>query len=256
MIIKDLLTASKTFFLDIVFPLKCAVCEKETEGMRKNKLICTNCLKKIRPSVSFYCPLCEAKTISGNLCLVCSNQNKKFKNKFYLDKLLSPFSYDNYAINRIIKAFKYQYIKGLSQPLGRLMVNYLKKIKEDFDFNDFLLVPVPLHKKKFFKRGYNQSELIAVEIFNFLNSNYKNVSMSPNLLLKKKSTKDQATLNKKTRINNLKSVFICRSPDIVKNKKILLIDDVYTTGTTMNECAKVLKQAGAERVVGLVIARG
>lgn len=256
MIIKDLLTASKTFFLDILFPLKCVVCEKETEEMRKNKLICTSCLKKIKPSLSFYCPLCKARSDTGELCLACRNQNKNLKSKFYLDKLLSPFSYNNYAVNRVIKAFKYQYIKGLAQPIGRLLAVYLKKIEEKIDFDDFVVVPVPLHKRKFFKRGYNQSELIAKEVFNFLNSNYEDVFIYFDVLLKAKPTKDQASLDKKLRINNLKNVFLCKSPNLVQEKNILLVDDVYTTGTTLNECAKVLKEAGASQVVGLVIAKG
>ncbi|MFN7088697.1 MAG: ComF family protein [Candidatus Paceibacteria bacterium] len=245
-----LLTSLKNEFLELLFPIKCAVCERETEGAQKNKLICLACLKNLTPSLSLYCPLCEAKTIDGGLCFSCKMIGGETGN-FKLDKLLYPFSYKDPTVEKIIKVFKYDFIKGLAEPIEKLMANYLKKIKERIDLNELLGIPIPLHRIKFNHRGYNQSELIADEI-----AKCQNIKVLKNCLVKIKSTKDQAKLKENERLKNLNGAFKCLKPELISGQKILLVDDVYTSGATMNECAKVLKEAGAKEVIGLVIARG
>lgn len=246
-----LLTKIKEVALELLFPIKCAACEKETAGKRKNKLICTDCLKKLSPSLNFYCPLCEARVANGELCFSCRLLISNTENKFYLDRLLYPFSYKDPAIQKIIQAFKYRFIKSLDEPIGKLIANYLNKIMEQFNLEDYSIVPVPLHKRKYNQRGYNQSELIAQKI-SPTNTNQL-VSIC---LVKRRATKDQAKLKENKRLRNLKDAFFCPKPWLVAGRRILLVDDVYTTGTTMAECAKVLKESGAKEVVGLAIARG
>ena len=250
-----LLTKVKEEMLELLFPIKCAACEKETAEKRKNKLICTDCLKKLSPSLNFFCPLCEARTADGKLCFSCNLIVSDAKNNFYLDCLIYPFSYRNFKIQKIIKAFKYRFIKNLEIPLGRLMTSYLEKIKDKVDLNDLTVIPVPLHQRKFNERGYNQSELIAKKVFEYLKLQ-QNIEIFPNALVKNRMTKDQAELDSEKRVSNLRNVFKCAMPELVSGRKILLVDDVYTTGATMAECARVLKEAGAKEVIGLTIARG
>ncbi|TSC90918.1 MAG: phosphoribosyltransferase [Parcubacteria group bacterium Gr01-1014_2] len=250
----ELLTSVKERLIELLFPVKCVVCEKETEQKRKNKFICTSCLKNLSPSLNFYCPLCEARTADAKLCFSCRalrSLGEGGQDHFYLDRLLYPFPYQDFKIQKVVKAFKYRFIKELEIPLGRLMVSYLEKIKNKIDLNDSTLVPVPLHKRKFNSRGYNQSELIAQQLSKFLNFRVAN-----NCLIKNKATKDQASLKNEQRTKNIKGVFKCAEPEQMREKRILLVDDVYTTGTTMNECARVLKDEGAKEVIGLTIARG
>lgn len=234
--------------LTLLFPVRCAVCEKETEGAKRNKLICSDCLRSFSASIDLYCPLCQAKSIDGGVCFSCK---PTAKGNLFLGRLFAPFSYKEAAVRRTIKAFKYDFIEGLAMPLGRLMAGYIEKINKEVDFKDFTVVPVPLHRIKFNRRGYNQSELVAAEISKSLN-----LITATNLIIKAKPTKDQAGLEDKKRTENLKGAFACPKPEAVSGKKILLFDDVYTTGATMNECARVLKQAGATEVWGLAIARG
>lgn len=234
--------------LTLFFPVRCAVCEKETEGMKKNKLICSACLKSFTPSTSFYCPLCQAKSIDGGVCFSCL---PLAKGKFHLDRLFTPFSYKEPAIRKTIKSFKYDFIERLVEPIGRLMAKYLEKISNETDFKNFVIVPVPLHKLRFNRRGYNQSELVAFEISKFLN-----LGIATDLMAKVRSTKDQASLKEEIRTENIEGAFVCLKPEGVPGKKIMLVDDVYTTGATMNECARVLKESGAAEVWGLAIARG
>ncbi|MBI4117271.1 MAG: ComF family protein [Parcubacteria group bacterium] len=246
-----LLTKIKETLLELLFPVRCAACEKETGHKKKNKLICSDCLKTTRPSSDFFCPLCEAKTADGKLCFSCRILTGNSDAAFHLDRLLYPFSYKDSAVQKIIKAFKYRFIKDLDGPLGRLVISYLDKIKSKIDLKDTVIIPVPLHKRKFNQRGYNQSELIAAKISESLNIEAVN-----DCLFKIRPTKDQAKLKEDKRLGNLKNVFLCAKPWLVSGRKILLVDDVYTTGATMNECAKVLKEAGAKEIIGLAIARG
>lgn len=247
----ELLTLVEDYFLELLFPLKCAVCGKETGDKKLNKLICTDCLKTLSPSLDFYCPLCEARTADGKLCFSCRLIISSTENNFYLDQLFYPFSYKDQAIQKVIKAFKYRFIKDLNRPLGRLMISYLDKIKGKIDLKDAVIIPVPLHKRKFNQRGYNQSELIASEI-----SAYFNIGVINDCLFKIKSTKDQAKLKENKRLGNLKDTFLCTKPWLAAGRKIILFDDVYTTGATMAECAEALKEAGAKEIIGLAIARG
>lgn len=246
-----LLTSVKDQFLELLFPIKCAVCGKETGSKKKNRLICTDCLKSLSPSLDLFCPLCEAKTADAGLCFSCRLIISNTENNFYLDRLLYPYSYKDPAVQKIIKAFKYHLIKGLEEPLGRLMINYLEKINGKLDLNNYVLIPVPLHRRKYNQRGYNQSELIASEI-----SKYMSTEIIVDCLVKTKNTKDQARLKETERMTNLKNAYVCSKPWLVSGKKVLLIDDVYTTGTTMAECARVLKEAGTSEITGLAITRG
>ena len=247
-----ILTETKEQFLGLLFPIRCVVCKKETEKKRKNKLICTDCLQKISPSLNFYCPLCEARTADAKLCFSCDLILSNTQNKFYLDRLIYPFSYKDQSIQKMIKAFKYYFIKDLEIPLGHLMTEYLEKVKKQIDLKGLILIPVPLHKRKFNQRGYNQSKLIAEQII----SCFEKSEILADVLKKEKSTKDQVSLKNDERIKNIEGVFKCIEPEKILGKEVLLIDDVYTTGTTMQECAKVLKEAGAKEVIGLAIARG
>jgi ComF family protein len=126
----------------------------------------------------------------------------------------------------------------------------LKLIEEEKNFSDFILIPIPLEKKKLKWRGFNQSE----EIGKKLAENLK-IPIFSNVLFKIKETRPQVELSEKERRENIRGCFLVKNKDLIKNKKILLLDDVFTTGSTMEEAAKTLKEAGAKEIVGIVLAR-
>ena len=119
-------------------------------------------------------------------------------------------------------------------------------------FGDYdIICSVPIHKKRMKERGYNQSELIAKEIAkNLTNTIYKKV------LKKIKDNKRQSELKKEERLQNVKDVYEIQNKQIIENKKIILFDDIYTTGNTVNECSKVLKENGAKEILVLTLASG
>ena len=227
----------KIFLLNIFFPKFCLGCEKE------GTYFCEDCKACLEISEDNFC-LCENPkrlTEEGK----CSNCQLKELNGLYF-----TVSYQNKLIKKLIHQFKYEpYIKELAEPLANLIItHFLLLDKSNQIWKGKILVPIPLSKGKLKERGFNQAEEIAKNLSNFLK-----IPLC-NCLVKIKETPSQVDLSEKERRENIKRVF--EIEEEAKDKRILLVDDVYTTGTTMNEAAKVLKEAGAKEVWGVVIARG
>lgn len=181
------------------------------------------------------------------LCLECERGLRAGKS-FKLGEVFIACEYEeNGVIGKLIKQFKYKFSEEIAGALGRVIVsklgNVLKKEKAD------LLIPVPISRERRKWRGFNQTELLCDAICEELG-----IEVDKALLLKIKDTPPQARFNRAERLENLKNAFKVNS-----NRKIpetvCLVDDVYTTGATLNECMKVLKKAGVKRVFGLVIAK-
>ncbi len=169
-------------------------------------------------------------------------------------------SYKEKPITRkLIHQFKYSYIKSLAKPSAEIIAEHLIKSGKNTEeiWQNSVLIPVPLDKNKLKTRGYNQSEELAKELSKILK-----IPVISDILIKIKETKPQMELSKEEREKNLLDAFATNNKDIVgsdpamlSGKKVFLVDDVYTTGSTMEECAKVLRKAGAKQVWGLVVAR-
>ena len=149
------------------------------------------------------------------------------------------FKYENIIRSQILG------IKFQEKPyIYKTITNFLKNMQKSFEnlkrYDIIIVVPISKQRKK--ERGYNQSYLIGKEISKIIN-----VPILKNVLLKVKNTVSQSSLNKKQREENTKGVYEIKNNAQIKNKKILIIDDIYTTGNTVNECAKVLLQNGAKR---------
>ncbi len=147
----------------------------------------------------------------------------------------------------MIHLFKY----GKNDYLDRLLAGFLiKKISESDDLKDIdFILPVPMHRFDKFKRGYNQTELLAREI-----SKKIGVPILSDRLMKCKRTPSQTTLSVKQRVKNVKDAFRVKNPEILENKNILLLDDVFTTGSTVNECAKEIRKARVKQINVITLA--
>ena len=154
-------------------------------------------------------------------------------------------NYQDLVLKKALWMLKYQGVKQLAKPLAELI---RERIWKKLETENWLVVPVPLSKNKLRHRGYNQAELIAGELSD---------NVRADILFKKFHTKSQVEVkNKEERLANIIGSFEIKNPEKIKGKKIILIDDVLTTGATMREAKKVFKQAGAKKVVGVVVARG
>ncbi len=233
----------KNFLLSIIFPRFCLCCQKE------GKYLCQECFSGLGILKDSFC-LCRKpmRLIKAGKCRNC-----RWKK---LNGLYSALSYQNSTTKKIIQRFKYQpFVKELAKPLAFLIISHFRELNNPPPFleknNDFFLVPAPLNKKRLKWRGFNQSEEITKELSRILG-----IKILNNVLIKTKKTFPQVELSEKEREKNVSEAFICQNHHLFKNKKIILVDDVYTTGSTIQECAKILKKAGAEQVWGVVVARG
>ena len=184
--------------------------------------------------------------IENYLCKNCISHLEVLNREIEMDSVYIQKAYYSLMYNRIIREimrdFKFSGKSYLYKPLAEIMLSTLEEVGVYFD----IILFVPSHRRKEAIRGYNQSELLARYISKALS-----ISLSTNNLIKTKHTKDQNKLNKTERMRNLRNAFKVRNKKEVQNKDILLVDDIITTGSTLMECAKVLKDAGALEITGL-----
>lgn len=207
----------------------------------------------IYPNVCGFCN----KLNEESLCKKCEIELKKYeiakiqdfsKNKSkYFDYLINMLKYENYIRERII-SYKFGEQAYLYKTFSKIILNN-QNICNVLHFYD-IIIPVPMYKSKKNERGYNQTELIAKKLAKELNIQYEN-----KYLIKNKNTKVQSTLTKIQREQNVKGAFTVTVKEKIQERSIILLDDIYTTGSTVNECAKALKNAGASRILVLTIAK-
>lgn len=214
--------------LNFFFPLQCVNCGRLLAADNKDR-ICRDCLSRI-----IYL-------------------NQPIDIKLSLDRIWSVAVYDG-VLKELIHQFKYKEKKYLANPLGKLLVDFVEKyLKEErFDY----IVPIPLEKARQKKRGYNQAELLARILGEAVDK-----PILTNLVERRKKTKPQFGLNREERFENLSGAFeISKSGEqnisTIAGRTVLLLDDLATTGATLDECARALKEAGVSEVYGLVLAHG
>ena len=197
----------------------------------------------------FYCPVCHLANTNGHPCFQCRAATP-------LNGVAAFLDYNEQsAVAELIKQFKYQFAYDINNVWQKIINLSLDKIILQMEMNSTLptVIPVPLHKKRQRERGFNQAEMIARLIHARLSMYYLAYFDNCNLQ-RKKPTQQQAKLKRSDRIKNLQGAFIWNS-SLPPCKNIILVDDVYTSGVTLSECALILKQAGAQKVFGLTLAR-
>lgn len=228
------------FFLDLIFPIECLGCS--LEGF----WLCENCFKEIKLKPRQYCLHCKKENDFGEFCPPC-------RVNYSLDGVWIAALYDELLVSRAIKDLKYRFVTSLADDLSRLIILFVDGLLSRgriLNFNDNLIVPVPLAKRRLRWRGFNQTELLARKV-----ALKYNLELDSGSLIRTKHKKPQAKLTEILRLENVKECFSWQGGDLNK-RNIILIDDVVTTGATLNECAKVLKASGAGEVFGLVVAKG
>jgi len=228
--------ACKEFFLNIIFPRKCVGCGQE------GAWICEGCRAKIVMVKSPTCPICHKLTKNGHFC----SRHRRGK---ALTGIISVAYLDQGPLKELIHYFKYRNIRELTDFLAELM---MERLKLGFPYGDLLIVPVPLHPARQAMRGYNQAELLANKI-----GEYYDIESANDLVRRIKNNKPQVELKAKERWQNVQGVFnLCQGIERIKGKTVLLVDDITTTGATLNEIGRLLRKKGARQIWGLVMAKG
>lgn len=245
----------RDFFIDLIFPRECLDCSMEGEWL------CARCLAKLNFKSEQHCLGCKAPNFWGNFCLNCQPN-------YSLSGIWIAGDYENQVLARLIKVLKYHFAKEIAFVLGSFLTTFLNELKIQAEASqtgfrpdhaawhvikqtaDSLIVPVPLHPKRWRWRGFNQAE----EIAKIIAANF-NLTINGLDLKRIKHNRPQVQLTEAARLVNVKNSFGWRGQTL-SGQPIILIDDIVTTGATLDECAKILKQNGAGPIWGLVVAKG
>ena len=201
--------------------------------------LCENCLSTLNYNNKRICYKCGVEiTGAGSYCIHCKDSENSY------DFARAPFNYTG-TIKNLIYKLKYSNAKYLKNYLGYFLVDeYIKA-----GFNADIVIPVSMSEERRKERGYNQAYLLCEKLQEVLG-----LEVSDEILIRHKDTPHQTNLTKKERESNLKDAFKVIKKDKIKNKNILLVDDVFTTGSTAEWCSKELKKAGAKNVFVLTLA--
>ncbi len=235
--IKTIVENLGTTFLDFLFPLRCPGCGQ------KGTWFCEDCLAKLKPVENFTCAVCGGEAIKGITHPRCQG-------KYTLDRLVGLYQYEG-PIKKAIAWLKYKDVTGLAPVLADLMVEEARELGLDFG-RETILIPVPLHWRRAWKRGFNQAELLAQHL-----GNNVGLEVRDDFLRRVRNTESQTKLKYGERRDNVAGAFVVPEQKklAVKGQNLLLVDDVCTTGATLNSCANALKRAGARYVWALTLAR-
>ena len=230
-------------FWDFILPRRCLKCGKV---LSEPNYLCPECFKSINFITPPYCkkcghPLFEENDESKMLCSGCAGRKRSF---YRLSR--SAMFYDESNKNLIL-GFKFL---DKTENAG-LLAAMLKVAGADiFEQGADVLIPVPLHYTRLIKRRYNQSSLLAEKLGKMINLPVDNFS-----LVRHKRTRPQTEFSGRDRVGNVKDAFSVKYPERVKGKRVILIDDVMTTGSTLKESARALRKAGAKSIDILTVAR-
>lgn len=224
--------------INLIYPQTCGIC-----GKINHKAICTKCNMQLKKQEKM-----------STLTKEELKENSLEKEKFF-EELIYIFKYEG-QIRELILDYKF----NEKSYMYKTFVNFLLKNKKTFENIKKYdkIIPVPISKKRYKERGYNQSLLIAKEIsmqISYEANNNIKLELVNNCLIKTKNIIEQSKLNKEDRQHNIQGVYTLKNGSILTNKSILLIDDIYTTGSTVNECSRVLQQAKPNKIGVLVLAK-
>jgi len=228
---------------DILFPIFCVECGREGEWW------CAKCLKKEKIEGVFACPVCGERTEKGEPCFECLAGSS-------LDGVTAFFYYaEDKPSGRLIRLHKYHGAEGIGAVWKDVFRSASPKVLKACLGRPVAVVPVPLYPRRERERGYNQSASIASAVVDVLNMAGTEAVADTGHLLRLRATNQQAKVQKEKRRENVSGAFDFKSETKIP-ESIVLVDDVFTSGATMQECAKVLKQNGAKWVWGITVARG
>jgi len=232
--------------VDIIYPPRCHICSKFLwKNDQKDLPFCQPCFDGFYEINSPRCPVCGKPFASGieedHLCENC------LRKRPFFDAIGAPYLYEG-SLMAAIHQFKYAGRSYLDNSLGLLLAIYAGRWLKEMD--GCLVMPVPLHYKRLRERGFNQSLLLARYISAFFGMDLDFLS-----LRRVRYTRPQTGLKSDERRKNVRRAFEIKDRQAAKKRTVILVDDVATTGNTLNECARVLKKAGSTEVICLVLAR-
>jgi ComF family protein len=207
---------------------------------------CSICGERLVSPFAFSAEVCSTESAEAR-CGLCRRLEPPYV------KATAYGSYDS-GLRELIHLLKYNQVRPAANVLGRMLAEAIEDLLPLFAGSEVLVVPVPLHSKKLRQRGFNQAELIARAALK-VNSLGVGFQLNAGLLERRRETKSQIGLSRHQRRENIRGAFLVAKPHEVAGREILIVDDVFTTGTTVSECARILRRAGASKVYVATVAR-
>jgi ComF family protein len=242
-------TAAASVF-STLFPSDCRFCR--TPLVKASRLpVCDICLNEIQKIEGPVCSVCGQPIISALL----QNQEKPccgdcLSSEPLFSRAVAYGPYDG-GLRELIHLLKYDRVRPAANVLGRMMSEAFLELASGFDDGEPLIIPVPLHSSRLNQRGFNQSELIARAALKLVPLG----RLSSDILRRTRATETQIGFTREQRQRNIRGAFRVQHRNLISGRDILLVDDVFTTGTTVSECARTLRRAGANRVFVATVAR-
>ena len=239
--------AAESLF-SVLFPSDCRICSAPLLNISRLP-VCPDCLDEVRPILGKVCSVCGERVLSSyaltdpdglRRCPVCRRVERPF------GRAVAYGSYDG-GLRELVHLLKYNGVRPAANVLGRMLADALAPLEPAFEQAKVLVVPVPLFKVRRRQRGFNQAELIARAAVKSYPATER-LQLAPGVLVRARDTHSQIGLTSHQRRENLRGAFAVPRAAEVTGREVLLVDDVYTTGTTATECARVLRRAGASQV--------
>lgn len=227
--------------INIFYPLTCPICGKVLSGKRK---VCSQCERNVKIIREPKCQKC-GKPLQYQTKIYCGDCNEKTR---FFDRGVAVFEHKG-EIRESIYRFKYYNARVYAQYYAETAVKIYGKLLKEWKID--AIVPVPIHKNRELKRGFNQALVFAEAL-----SDYANMTLEKKLVIRTKNTLPQKELTETMRYLNLRDAFAVDKDRMKGIRNILLVDDIFTTGSTVDACSSILKKAGAERVYVLCISAG
>lgn len=226
-------------FLDTVLPIYCLSCKAEKEWL------CTPCRARIAIELEDVCFVCKISSSGGRTCFSC-------RRICSLGGVIRFLNYDDEMVQLLLRIAKYGYVRDALLPLLEVTTPYILPKLEllNVDLRATVLVPVPLHPLRRRDRGFNQAELIAQRF-----SAVVGAPVSP-ALIRRYHRPPQVSLDELDRARNIQGNIKCSDRQSIRDRWVYVVDDVATTGSTLDACGRVLRNAGAAEVWGIVLAKG
>jgi ComF family protein len=244
-------TAESLF--SVLFPSDCRICGLPLLNISRLP-VCPDCLTAMRPIAGKVCSVCGERVLSAyaeddpdglRRCPACRRLERPFS------RAVAYGSYDG-GLRELIHLLKYDGVRPAAQVLGRMLAEAIATLEPAFEQAKVLVIPVPLYAGKRRQRGFNQAELIVRAALKHQTGRF---DLGSDILQRTRDTHSQIGLTSHQRRENLRGAFDVAHAVQVTGREVLVVDDVYTTGTTVSECARVLRRAGATRVWVATVAR-
>ena len=242
-----------TSLFNTLFPGVCRLCGEPLTNVSRLP-VCQDCLNGVRPLSGNFCALCGEQMFAFGapsataICGMCRRATPPFT------RAVAFGSYDG-ELRGMLHLLKYGQVRPAADRLGAYLASAIQQIQPSFSDRSPVVVPVPLYGRKRRQRGFNQADLIARAALKRLSASGMRLEIKPRVLKRQRATSSQTGLTRHQRRANLRGAFAVKDRAAIAGRDILIVDDVFTTGTTVSECARLLVRAGARRVFVVTVAR-